>query len=334
MAIGAHEGQRRLEAELRARHHLPPGAQLPYPAAAEERQLLADLVHLPDETDPFRWLLSERGEQVALIALRRSLRLVHATATGRHRASQQGWPGAIGFHAALFPGAGDPAVASLPAVQQLRVLRDGTSARPTSPAGELGADPWRLLQDLLVLPEEADPLGWLRQQRAEAIAMLAVEELLEQNRPSSTLQVGPSVRTPHRLRPPRAPHGVAMAVDEFVLGDVGFRFAARLRLSAGSRSQPRDERLRLLWPGFTVVRDDLGYRYVQRCAEVSIGRWLWYSQEMLHMAFYPALAPGASRLIFEAHPMILRSLDTTASSRTVSGDALMLGDFTWHVELL
>jgi hypothetical protein len=59
-AIGLYQplliGERRLHEQLRAMRHLRPGTQMPQPTGAVARDLLADLLRLPDATDPLAWL--------------------------------------------------------------------------------------------------------------------------------------------------------------------------------------------------------------------------------------------------------------------------------------
>ena len=50
-------GQHRfLQARLHTLRHLPPGTSLPQIVIGEDRQLLEEILHLPDEIDVVSWL--------------------------------------------------------------------------------------------------------------------------------------------------------------------------------------------------------------------------------------------------------------------------------------
>jgi hypothetical protein len=99
--------------------------------------------------------------------------------------------------------------------------------------------------------------------------------------------------------------GLRVAVDDVILGARGFSFSAhthlwawRLRALGMGPTEPR-------WEGFSRVEDDLGHAYLLQGRE---GVWMhrrWSSGGPLRMAFFPAVAPGATALTFAASPVAI-----------------------------
>src|SRR5258708_2174967 len=70
---------RLLLGNLHALRHLPAGTILRDPFDSAERELLADVLALPEGVDALRWARAERGPLIARATLRRALLSLRAT---------------------------------------------------------------------------------------------------------------------------------------------------------------------------------------------------------------------------------------------------------------
>ena len=62
-------GEIHIREQLYAMRHLRPGMQLPEPVGKRRQQLLVDLLHLTEETDPLAWLQRDRSSLCSRLAL-------------------------------------------------------------------------------------------------------------------------------------------------------------------------------------------------------------------------------------------------------------------------
>ena len=305
---------RRDRQQLDTMRHLPPGTHLLEPGSVEERQLLADLIQLPAGQDPVAWLAANRGPLCARIALHAALEELRGRVVGVRRARWYGFDmpkagerallgqlvdlpeesdlfDAIPEHGLAAP---DALRATLRRVRQLRGTPDPADARAR------GASP--LLADLLALPEDVDALAWLREERASQGAAMALHRLMEQARPPlHSLQIGPVVQVTFPRAVIRMERGLRVTVDEVAFGKGGTLITVRTRIRA-RRLPGRGDLHHVLprWPGFNQLVDDLGHRYLLQHYEGEAGRTLWWATQRMRAAFYPSVAPGATRLTFIA----------------------------------
>jgi len=305
---------RRDRQQLDTMRHLPPGTHLLEPGSVEERQLLADLIQLPAGQDPVAWLAANRGPLCARIALHAALEELRGRVVGVRRARWYGFDmpkagerallgqlvdlpeesdlfDAIPEHGLAAP---DALRATLGRVRQLRGTPDPADARAR------GASP--LLADLLALPEDVDALAWLREERASQGAAMALHRLMEQARPPlHSLQIGPVVQVTFPRAVIRMERGLRVTVDEVAFGKGGTLITVRTRIRA-RRLPGRGDLHHVLprWPGFNQLVDDLGHRYLLQHYEGEAGRTLWWATQRMRAAFYPSVAPGATRLTFIA----------------------------------
>jgi len=186
-------GVRRLRLRIEAMRRLPPGTPLPQPADVREQRVLGDVLALPDETDPLRWLSDERGTTTALLTLR--LLLEQARDVCRSAETRpSAWPSLPPeYHAILgnlLDGTSDediwydlpldPAVAVDP--ERLRAtFREVRRVRGQRVASAFVGEDWlQLLAMLLDLPNEVDPVGWLADEEAATSARLALSHIVDQ----------------------------------------------------------------------------------------------------------------------------------------------------------
>lgn len=340
----------RLREDLRALRHLPAGTWLPQPATQEERELLAELLRLPDDEDPLRWLPAERGPLMARVALWEMLQLLERRVVGLQRGvARRGWAIPEGEQAVfgdllrLPPDAEPFALLNTDAtpspellrsiLKQLRTIRD-------APPGTLPREPARdeqqaLLQALLQLPGEVDPLRWLQAEHSDAVAGATLGRLIEQCRPTRTAHIGALMRIRRPGRVVRIPRGVRIAIKELILGEEGFTLSASLRLTPPSAMLPIwGDRLMLAWSGFNRVVDDRGHHYLLRHYEMGVSTQLWWLRERLRMTFYPAVAPQATALSFTSSPAVLRvSVIPRQTHRLLDLPDRTAGDLVWRVNV-
>lgn len=99
----------------------------------------------------------------------------------------------------------------------------------------------------------------------------------------------------------RTEHGLRVTVDEVAFGKGGTLITVRTRIRARRRPGAGDlHHVLPRWPGFDQLVDDLGHRYLLQRYEGEAGRILWWATQRMRAAFYPAVAPGATRLTFIA----------------------------------
>lgn len=339
--------QRQLSEDLRALRHLSPhAAPLPLLTDATERQLLAELLALPDAIEALRWLRAERGEVVARLALQHEVRQLVTVISGVWHAVQAGQDANVVQDRALIDLLSRlgqratlerlVAAAGLPLALSEQVVGHAQQLRAKLPtiasAGQQSDERGHLMHELLQLAVDQDPVRWLVTERGEMVATISLERIFAQLRPSST---GAQPRS-GRLRRPRglltAPRGVRLTIEEIAFGETGFSLTLRARFARHLASpRPEGDRRMLTWLGFERVSDDQGYAYLPQIDELSSTLLLWGSEERLRMSFFPAVAPAAQTLTFLAAPVMLEVQAIRPSERHRDLPPLALGDLSWRV---
>lgn len=325
--------ERRWHEQLLTMRHLPPGTKLPQPRDPEERELLNTLLALPDDAAPLRWLMAERGSVVALLALRRLLRglgtraiaLRENTARGWARADEGGFVRLLIQVEPLILLTHDPA----PGADQLREALSALRHLALSPPAT--AD-WHLLNEILHLSSDTDPLHWLEEERGEVAARDVLRMALQSARPPTTMSIGDQlVRHRPRQGVPLS-GGLRVGIDELTLGQAGFSLTTRIRF-AWKQSLPDGGRRLPSWVGFDRVVDDRGHHYLLQVADRQAGTHLWWYLECLRMACYPAVSADATVLTFSALPATLTSLHTRPSMPPKPLPDEPLKNVVWRVTL-
>ncbi len=332
--------ERQWREHLRAMRHLPPGTVLTSLSETDERQLLDELLGLPDDVAPLRWLIAERGQLAALIALRQILLRLARRAEGAALALAEGRSVPEDEWRALAPLAPlrylgrDPLPDATMVRETLQLLRTASDPHrlPASPQQD---EELSLLTAILQLPEGSDPLHWLASERGAFVARMALRDVLYAALPPAFAPLGGS---PARLRPRqtlRLRRDIRLSIDTLDFGRDGFAIAVHLRLPL--ERPPTGERgWRLpFWPGFERVTDDRGYRYLIQRAEFqgeTRAQWWhrgWY-RERLRMTCYPAVSPGVTTLTFSALPVTLAYRLTGRPVESLQLPERSFGDLTWQ----
>ena len=344
----------RLGEQLRAMRHLRPGTQLPDPVGTLERQLRTDLLHLPDETDPAAWLQEQRSAICAQVALR--LVLSYAIHVRRSQRAVDSTRASLGASVishekhSLLGRLADPRVSwnlpdswnnTLPElvspeqlVETVIQLRRSTRLEQSNaPALSVGRpEEEYLLSDLLRLPHETEPLGWLRGQRSAESAKLAIRSIVAQCCPTvgvimATPSSRPPIRPGARIALGRALRATVEQVTFFELG-----FALRLRVRIVDRKT--DPLMLVQWDGFNRASDEQENSYIIQVADQGSASTLRGWRGDLTLACYPAIGE-ARALTWRAQPAVLTRLrmPEDEGQRLLAIPSSSLGDLNWTLHI-
>jgi hypothetical protein len=339
-----------IRTQLQAMRHLPPGTTFPQPTNNKLRQLLEDLLSLPEEIDPFAWAQKERGNLIAELAFRFSLgqfirmnrQYQHIAATSPQRTLSLG--------ALLITPADEPfwsqwAEEALDAIPLDRLLtafsqlRERHQSQPqTTRMNPTGSNYQQLLSNLMDLPPTVDTMQWLQDESGRVTTALVLSNMLSQCRPShGFLQSGVTLRQWYPRETALSTPEIQINVNEVTLKENGFALQVEISFSAQSLPWRAGEegKLSLFWSGFDRVVDNLGYHYLVIFdeGESSSPRFGWY-RERLSLACYPAIVPQATELTCSAEPIIVtvQSL-SSPEHRPILLPNLSFGNFSWRVSL-
>ena len=341
---------RRKGRHLEAMRHLPPSTSLPQPATVLEQGVLADLLTLPDQSDPLRWLCDERGAMTALLALRLLLEQARDVCQSA-RTRPPTWPPLPwAYHevlgALLTPSVGDPGSdllfdstrASDPE-QLCRTVGEMRQARGHPAADVVAAEDWlQLLAELLDLPDATDPLAWLADKHGLLCAHMALSHIMDQCLPVRDA-LWPGSRADLNLRPMARLHssrGLRVVITQAIFTETGgaLRLTVRLPVLRGWRRSPERTGVIPSWRGFDRVADDCGYQYLVWATEAHGGTGLLGWKQELTLALYPAIFPGATGLTFTARPMLVEAhCYNQATDQPITLPTREYGDLVWRLPL-
>ncbi len=332
---------------LRAMRYLPPQTYLPRPATAEERQLLDDLVALPDDADPLLWLRQERGTLTARIALYNALGIIKGLtysawidSPAERAVVRDLW------HLLEHRAHGIEAETLLLVLQGLRPLRELVPAieaqfkPPAKPSEEV-----LLLFDVLALSPADDPLVWLQRARGDLMARMTFSTVVQQGLPRPVLRIHPPIRAVQVAAVYRSDH-LQLAAREILFGSDGFALSMSAHLTVPHLPWPDTRSLSGLlewiqewvgpsWGGFDQVIDDRGYHYIVRYSPLTAGTERSCPDDFparyrpALFAFYPSIAPDVGALTFISHTTEL-ILQPPASLHL---PALPIDPFTWRLAI-
>lgn len=325
-----------LQDRMTALRNLRPGTRLSWPEGDLSREVLRELLSLPESIDVLRWLEAERGAAVALLAIEQSLdmagmmygaqnrivsgmltseqeRQVHQSLQDKYGAmygpllrSDEDW-GAPKQRGDIVDGPSE----HRHLVDALTRLRRKISLpAETSPSrSQVDPGPDTLLADLLRLPDSTDPARWLQDHRLSLSSRLVLEHLLQGAFPMGDLVLsatnGSSLRSIRPKVHTRSKGLLHVKVQQIDILELGFavRVRVRFRLPKGwpSAKQPGIVRQ---WEGFRSVRDNAGHHYVVQVASGGVSNQIWWWHGDQTLVCWPALE-DARELTLEAQPAYL-----------------------------
>jgi hypothetical protein len=353
-AVGLVAREVRLQEQLHAMRHLRPGTKIATPAGLLQQQVMADLLHLPEDTEALRWLRNEAQARCVHLGLRYVVQ--HAIQVRRNLRYADNARAVLG--ASVHPREQSPLLGGLlastteweasvawagevpndvPTEQLLEVLAQMRQAaglpRGTGPDhSEDRASEEYLLADLLCLPEETDPLRWLSERRSATCAWLTLRHLVRQSLPPlGPLMAGPGnlplLRPRTRLSAGPTLHVIVEQVVFFELG-----FSAKLHARITARAQePNDI---VAWDGFDRVMDDEGYCYIVQAVDQSANNSFRGWKAQVTLVCYPAVET-ARTLTWLAQPAVLtrRRPPEDGGHTMISLPSPGLGDLRWTLRI-
>ena len=324
---------KRFVSRLRALRHLPPGTPLPVLNNPEERQLLQDLLQLPENTDYFRWLQEQAPDRLSRIML--TILIGHIFTLVQYMdnipadiAEPHYYQQLLGNIPTLLQ---DEAIKQQwqtiqqdpKDVQELLLLfqqmqTSYRNSRHTNPEITPRKDFDQLLLDLLRLPFEIEPLIWLQKEQLTFMPSFVLSHLLQHFEVTKGILLEqPTLRRiaiHHHFQP--AP-GLSIKIQQLLVKPDGFLVEAQLhfirpKLILAGQPQPGI----FLWYGFDQVVDNNGYHYLTWDEIFRSGGGSFHrDEEELTMAFYPALASSVTELTFSSQPVIIKTLTSISEGR-------------------
>ncbi len=347
-----------MRAQVIALRHLPPETWLPKPVHLPDRELVAQLLALPDEADPFQWLQFHHSELAARVLLWKALDTLHSLVRGIPLARRTGIPLQAGKRESwlgnlleLEEGA-EPYLAmvdSHPTTISPDLLREVFSqwrrlrqAGPPLPHLESTSEDLMpllpLLDELFRLPETSDPLQWIQQERSHLAAYVTLSHILGEIRPPDPLVLNSEgkIPLPVKVLHPKISQQMAdltVEMHEIVLGRNSFTLELRTSLPNRLLQDALGPGLGIRWQAVEQVVDDGRNHYVVWHA-LQEGGTRWHRYELsLRLVCYPA--PAAS-----AREITLESKDTTISVTHQPDEGQLeilqqfpLGDLTWKIAI-
>ncbi len=338
----------RLQDRMTALRNLRPGTRLSWPEGDLSREVLRELLSLPESIDVLRWLEAERGAAVALLAIEQSLdmagmmygaqnRIVSGMLTrAQERQAHQALEGKYGsMYGSLLQSDEDwvapkrwgdtiddrPEYGRL--VDALMELRRKTGLpTETSPSrSQVDPGPDTLLADLLRLPDSTDPARWLQDHRLSLSSRLVLEHLLQGAFPMGDLVLsatnGSSLRSIRPKVHTRSKGLLHVKVQQIDILELGFALHLRVRFSLprgwSSAKQPGIIRQ---WEGFRSIRDNAGHHYVVQVASMNTSNQMWWWNGDQTLVCWPALE-DARELALEAQPAYLSLYRPPSEGKTI-----------------
>lgn len=331
-----------LTATLRSLRRLPPGTRLRDPSTADERALIDELLRLPDDVDPIRWLQGQRGDAVARLALYREFlalkdHLVWADVrsgndSGRADVAET-WMGDF----VPLPGSENVLVSlsaqRVPDRSSLReILQELALAwRPPRHMDRSRAEGHAgFYQELFELSRATDPIEWVRDEHGRWAAVTTLRSLLDACLPSRSAGIGPEIGHYRPATRVDVKTPFSMMIQELVFGKGGFAVTILVRIPPDYLPELcLPGHILLRWNGFEQVLDDCGNSYVtlsMRDRGIPEEHWT-------NCVFYPHVYRDATTLTFAAHPATLASVRMYHDGTVSFLEDIDLGDVTWQVAI-
>ncbi len=326
----------RLQDRLTALRNLRPGTRLSWPEGDLSRVMLRELLSLPESIDVLRWLEAERGVDVALLALGRTLeiaeqmygarnRIVSGMLTSeQERQAHQSLQDKYGpMYGSLLQSDEDWAVSKrwgdtvdgpsehrrlVDALMRFR-LKIGLPTETSPSRSQVDPGPDTLLADLLRLPDSTDPVRWLQDHRLSLAARLVLEHLLQRAVPMEDLVVsainGPPLRSIRPRVHTRSNGRLHVKVRQIDILELGFALHLRVRFSLPRGwSSAKQQGIIRQWEGFRNIRDNAGHHYVVQVASMHTSNQMWWWHGDQTLVCWPTLE-HTRELTLEAQPAYL-----------------------------
>ena len=337
-------------AQANALRHLPPNTFLKTDQAADEKLLNEWLAR--SDVDPIQWLINSHSRLCAKLLFWKLLDSLRSNLIGLQRTAAETTPDIInqleeeiGYRfnrqdLALLR----PMVYTHPiAVDEQPLLRffSGLRRREMAVSSNVhGINYWQdLRNELLSLPDNADPLDWLRENHLQYAAAATLRYLIAQVIPKHTDILNDDIPKRYTDLLPKtfcrandiqiSLNAVFPIFDVYLLG-LSFRiFNHQLRTSGFKQPVP------VQWDGMGTVSDDMGNRYVicNRILKYTtpFPCYYWWMDYELRLLCFPAIAKTAKqlRLSFEHVKLI-------AIKRNLDGDRyyeMPLKALSWEIDL-
>lgn len=307
----------------------------------EAEQLFMDLTSLRDEDDAITWIINERREFAARLALREDLFRVQRQISIVHQSQSIGidlpdrfieeihakWGKVDGQKLSLLM---DDIQRASPEILNgvVRVLRQGSTCTMST---YISSQQKRLVDILVELPEETDSLLWVSENHSHIAASAALEWIIQHYSPPMSMDVG-AIQT--IVEPVSQVHNdyFSVSAHRVIIGEIGIALEAEVKFNIDIlRHYMKHKDSLVRWNGFTCIQDNYGYCYMIKYNEMrtaSDGRQ--YSAD-IQMALFPSLSSDTRKLILVSSPSILTISGDLSSGLTISDERIVTEDITWEI---
>lgn len=325
--------ERQLQLQVRALAHLPSSALLPKMPALQV-DLLRAAGAAPREADCLDWILEDPRlvEGAAHWVFSEELNFVRRASRGTHRAPPDAYlklpvsqRAAYEFLRSL-PEDWEPFVAldelgenSLtPPIELTRILRCLQAAYQAWRKGSNGPDHATLTElsgELLALPDDTDPVAWLRLQKGRDVVRRALRDAINGGLGPPYGWLGSPGKTIKSKVRVCGVQGISIRVLAVTLHSGGFMVRSVLAVPLSLVGKGKTEAHALSWNGFDTALDDQGSGYLLQLKDMrGYRRRSSHIQEIDQIAF-PALAAWATRVTFTQE-----TAEVTTQSMGASGE--------------
>lgn len=340
--ISLNENRRMIE-KIIALRHLPPDTTLPEHPDLSANPLLIDLLQLPDETDPFKWLQKEHSALISRALVWDALNQLNSIVRAASLAASTGYAEANAIkRTRTWLG-----TLSVEMTSTLLKLRNTS---PTSVSGELLQqvymdlrEGWKgperglvvdsgllFIEKLFSLDAKDDPLEWIERSEGQRAALITLRYLLRvlDSIPNNTKQKIVKVIPVHQ----RVHSGeFSVELNEIHFLEAGFIFFLHARFPMRHIHKPESLNPWFVeWEGIERVSDDLDYQYViwRRSSEGG-NRYNWMDLS-LRLVGFPPFASRAREVTLNLNRMIflVRVLENQTRK---SIQEINLGDLAWKI---
>lgn len=297
-----------------------PDAQISEPEGKIASQLLHDAFDLSDGVDPVDWLAVERSDTVAILTLGILIDMaVQVYSPGRPRLDTESSRTALIERIRMSRPNNDQVRLAAPGrpawVPRLhsglgikQMLGDFSNLRKqiaetSTPSLGAAQTPRSLLNELMRLADNVEPIEWLRTHHASLCSEIVLDYLLTSLMPVAQMSheaatLGMDRTTPIRTKT-LSRGRIKIDIRSLVMIEHGFVLKVRCRFRRNIDSRGPSEIVR--WDGFRHVTDDAGHFYVPLRAVTASSHRLWWQTQETMIICWPAIKDGGT-LTFTSKP--------------------------------